>query len=92
MPLYRRVPKRGFKPINRTRYQTVNLRDLARLEETVIGAEELAAHGLIGSVSGLLKILGYGDVERAITVRANAFSASAREKIEAAGGKTELIG
>ena len=91
MPLYRRTPKRGFKPLKRTRYQTVNLLNLSRLEEAEIGPEELAAHGLIGSASDLVKILGNGDVGRAVTVRAHAFSASAREKIEAGGGKTELI-
>lgn len=91
MPLYRRVPKRGFKPINRTRFQTVNLRDIARLEEAVIGPEDLSAHGLISLTKGPLKILGYGDIGRAVTVRAHAFSASAHEKIEAAGGKIELI-
>ena len=91
MPLYRRIPKRGFKPLNRTRYQTVNLRDLARLEETAIGPEELAAHGMFSATKGPLKVLGYGDFDRAVTVRAHAFSASAREKIQAAGGTAELI-
>jgi large subunit ribosomal protein L15 len=91
MPLHRRTPKRGFKPLKRTRYQTVNLLDLSRLEETEIGPEELAAHGLIGSASRQVKILGNGDAGRAVIVRAHAFSASAREKIEAGGGKTELI-
>ena len=91
MPLYRRVPKRGFKPLNRVRYQTVNLRDLARLEESAIGPEELAAHGMFAPTKGPLKVLGYGDLDGAVTVRAHAFSASAREKIEAAGGTAELI-
>ena len=83
MPLYRRVPKRGFKPLTRRRFQVVNLSALAELPEQEIGPEELKGHGLIGSVRKPVKILGDGAAGRAVTVRAHAFSSSAREKIEA---------
>lgn len=92
MPLYRRVPKRGFKSLNPKRYQVVNLSALAELSETTIGPEELASHGLINSVKKRVKVLGDGTAGRAITVRAHAFSASARERIAADGGTAELIG
>jgi large subunit ribosomal protein L15 len=91
MPLYRRVPKRGFKPISRREFQIVNLSVIAELSETEIGPEELKSHGLIRSAKKPVKILGEGDAGRAITVRAHAFSSSAREKIEAGGGQAELI-
>lgn len=92
MPLYRRVPKRGFKPINRREYQTVNIGSLADAEGTQFGPEELKASGLIRSAEKPVKILGKGSVGRAVTVRAHAFSDAAREKIEADGGTAELIG
>ncbi len=92
MPLYRRVPKRGFKPISRRRFQVVNLSALAGLSEGEIGPDELKAHGLIRSASLPVKILGDGATGRAVTVRAHAFSSSAREKIESDGGQAELIG
>ncbi len=92
MPLYRRVPKRGFKPINRREYQVVNLGLIASLEGSAFGPEELKAHGLIASLTKPVKILGVGSAGRAVTVRAHAFSATAREKIEADGGTVELIG
>ena len=92
MPLYRRVPKRGFKPISRRRYQIVNLSALAELAESEIGPEQLKDNGLISSASKPVKILGDGATGRAVTLRAHAFSSSAREKIEADGGQAELIG
>ncbi|MFO7587195.1 MAG: 50S ribosomal protein L15 [Gemmatimonadota bacterium] len=91
MPLYRRVPKRGFKPPERRRFQIVNLSAIGGLEEREIGPEQLKEHGLIGNVRRPVKILGDGVPGRAVTVRAHAFSASAREKIEADGGRAELI-
>ena len=91
MPLYRRVPKRGFKPINRREYQVVNLGLIANLEGKAFGPEELKANGLIASLTKPVKILGVGSTGRAMTVRAHAFSATAREKIEADGGTVELI-
>ncbi|MBT8462131.1 MAG: 50S ribosomal protein L15 [Gemmatimonadetes bacterium] len=91
MPLYRRVPKRGFKPINRREFQVVNVGLIAGLEGSAFGPEELKAHGLIASLKKPVKILGVGSAGRAVTVRAHAFSAAAREKIEADGGTAELI-
>lgn len=91
MPLYRRLPKRGFTSRNPTRYQVVNLRDLEDVEGDEFGPEELAALGLIGKADRLVKILGDGTPGRAVTVRAHAFSGSARETIEAEGGTAELI-
>ena len=91
MPLYRRLPKRGFRPPNRTEHQIVNLRALADLEVDELGPEELVEAGLVDRADESVKILGDGDVERAITVRAHAFSESARRKIEEAGGTAEVI-
>lgn len=92
MPLIRRVPKlKGFKPPNRTTYGSVNLSQLGELEGSELGPDELRAAGLVRKRDELVKILGSGELKKAITVRAHAFSASAREKIEAAGGKAELI-
>ncbi len=91
MPLYRRVPKRGFTNPNRVENQVVNVRELALVDGTDIGPAELEARGLIASSSRRVKILGIGDVERSLTVRAHAFSASARQKIEAAGGRVEVL-
>jgi len=91
MPLYRRVPKRGFTNPNRVEKQIVNVRDLGLVDGTEIGPAELEARGLIDSSSRPVKILGVGEVERSLTVRAHAFSASAREKIEAAGGRVEVL-
>lgn len=91
MPLYRRLPKRGFRPPNRTEAQIVNVGDLQDLESDDLGPEELEDLGLVRSAEGRVKILGDGDLDRSVTVRAHAFSGSAREKIEAAGGTAELI-
>lgn len=91
MPLYRRVPKRGFTSRNRVEYRIVNVGDLARVAEDVVDPEVLEARGLIGSGRAPVKVLGDGELERSLTVRAHAFSAGAREKIEAAGGKAELL-
>ena len=93
MPLQRRVPKRGF---NRTRFktevQTVSLADLARFEdETDFTRERLAALGLIDPDAGPVKILARGKLDRVVKVTANAFSAAARDVIEAAGGTAETI-
>lgn len=90
MPLIRRIPKRGFKPLNRTEYQIVNLRELVKVEGDV-SPETLKAAGLIRSLAKPVKILGVGDVEGKISASAHAFSASAREKIEVAGGSVTVI-
>lgn len=93
MPLQRRVPKRGFRNPFRTEFEIVNLRDLEALEEDTINAEVLHEHRLIAAGKDrLIKILGEGKVTRKLTVQAHKVSASAREKIEAAGGTIELLG
>lgn len=91
MPLHRRLPKRGFTARNRKRYQVVNLQAFEEIEGSEFGPEELSRLGLIGSAAKPVKILGEGTPGRAVTVRAHAFSASARERIEAEGGSAELL-
>ena len=92
MPLIRRVPKlKGFTPPNRKEYGAVNVGDLAELEGKEIGPEELRAAGLVKKRDKLVKVLGQGDLSKKLTVRAHAFSGSARSKIEAAGGTAEVI-
>jgi len=89
MPLIRRVPKRGFTNIFRTEYTVVNLAQLAGLEGE-IGPELLASKGLVRA-GRPLKVLGDGEVDSALTVRAHKFSKAARAKIEAAGGTCEEL-
>jgi large subunit ribosomal protein L15 len=91
MPLQRRIPKVGFTPLNRVEYQPVNLRALEELTDTELTPELLRSRGLIGSLRHPVKILGTGDLTRAIQVSAHAFSASAKAKIEGAGGSVTLI-
>jgi large subunit ribosomal protein L15 len=97
MPLQRRLPRlkgeaRGRHTVARpVVYAGVNLRELEGLSGDTIGPEELRAAGLIRKKAKLVKILGDGEIERAVTLRAHAFSKSAKEKIEAAGGATELL-
>lgn len=92
LPLQRRLPKRGFTPLNRTEYQVVNLYELEKLEESEITPEVLFARGLIGHARHPVKVLGTGDLTRSITVSAHGFSRSAREKIESQGGRVEELG
>ncbi|HUO99915.1 MAG TPA: 50S ribosomal protein L15 [Gemmatimonadota bacterium] len=91
MPLQRRVPKRGFSREEfRIEVQVVNLVDLARFkDETEFTRERMAALGLIDPDGGPVKILGRGTIGRAVTVKADAFSAAARDAIRAAGGTAE---
>ena len=92
MPLYRRLPKRGFTNIFGTEYTIVNVKDLNRFEAgTVVTPELLAEAGMIKQVKDGVKILGDGELKNNITVKANKFSKTAIEKIEAAGGKAEVI-
>ncbi|HEX2241115.1 MAG TPA: 50S ribosomal protein L15 [Actinomycetota bacterium] len=92
MPLTRRIPKlKGFTPPVRTRYGSVNVGALAAIEGSSIGPDELRAAGLVRKHDKLVKLLGNGEVGRALTVRAHAVSESARSKIEAAGGSVELL-
>jgi len=88
MPLYRRLPKRGFTNPFKVRVQPVNLSQLKKVSGEV-SPETLYSAGLIGKVDTPVKILGTGDADRAYTVRGVALSASARAKIEAAGGSIE---
>ncbi len=90
MPLQRRLPKRGFTPLDRKTFTIINVDDLQNLEETEVTPEVLAAHRLAGK-KDKVKVLGEGSLDRKVTVRAHAFSAGARTKIEAAGGTAELL-
>lgn len=91
MPLQRRVPKRGFRNIFKIEYQLVNLARLAKWQDAEVTPEILKKQGIIKSTRVPVKILGTGKLETALTIKAAAFSKSAREKIEAAGGKAEVI-
>ncbi len=92
MPLQRRLPKRGFKNRNRLEFEVVNLKELARVEGDEITPELLHESGLVDLGSGRpIKVLGDGELDRKLTVRAHAVRASAREKIEMAGGSVELL-
>ena len=91
MPLQRRLPKRGFKNMNRVEYQVVNVRDLSRIEPGAVTPQTLWDHGLIGTLREPVKVLGMGELEGAYEVSAHAFSGSAREKIEGAGGTATVI-
>ena len=89
MPMYRRLPKRGFTNPFRVEYQVVNLSQLKKVSATDVSPETLYSAGLIGKPDAPVKLLGTGDADRAYTVRGVSLSASARAKIEAAGGKIE---
>lgn len=92
MPLFQRLPKRGFTNINRKEYAIVNLETLNRFEEgTEVTPELLLETGVISKLKSGVKVLGNGNVEKKLTVKAHKFSASAKEAIEAAGGQTEVI-
>ena len=97
MPLQRRLPRlkgmaRGpHKPARPKVYAPVNVGELAELEGDAVGVEEMKAAGLLRKKEALVKILGVGEISRAVTVRAHAFSGTAREKIEAAGGSVETL-
>jgi large subunit ribosomal protein L15 len=89
MPMYRRLPKRGFTNPFRVASQVVNLSELKKVSATDVSPETLYSAGLIGKPDAPVKLLGTGDADRSYTVRGVAISASARTKIEAAGGKIE---
>jgi large subunit ribosomal protein L15 len=90
-PLHRRIPKlKGFKNPFRVEYAVVNLDALDSLDESVVDPGVLRTHGLVAK-RGLVKVLGRGELSKALTVRAHGFSKSAVEAIEAAGGSTEVI-
>lgn len=92
MPLYRRIPKRGFTNIFKKEIANVNLDVLNSFENgTVVTPELLVETGIIKSFKEGLKVLGNGELEKSLTVRAHGFSKAAAEKIEKAGGKAEVI-
>ena len=90
-PLYRRLPKRGFKNINKKNYTEVTLTMLATSKATDVTAESLLEEGIIGKINDGIVILGTGKIEKAINVKATRFTKTAAEKIEAAGGKIEVV-
>ncbi len=92
LPWFQRLPKRGFKNINRKEYAVVNLSDLNLFEDgSVVTVEELYAKGLVKKVFDGVKILGNGQLEKKLTVKANKFSQSAKEAITKIGGTVEEI-
>jgi large subunit ribosomal protein L15 len=92
MPLHRRLPKRGFTNIFRTEYTVLNLDRLVELGETELTLDAFVAKGYLRKRNELLKILGNGEINVALTVHAHKFSKAAQEKIEKAGGKVIVVG
>ena len=94
IPLFRRLPKRGFKSMNHAEFNLVNLSLIDDNFEAgeVVSNETLRAKNLLGKAQLPLKVLANGEITKAVTVQAEKFSAAAVSKIEAAGGKTEVIG
>ena len=92
MPLYRRIPKRGFKNRNTKEIVGINIDRLEKFDnDTVVTVAALVEAGIVSNPRDGVKILGNGELTKKLTVQANAFSASAKEKIEALGGKAEVI-
>ncbi|HMM19621.1 MAG TPA: 50S ribosomal protein L15 [Selenomonadales bacterium] len=92
MPIYRRLPKRGFYNKFGKEYTEVNVQELNRFEDgTVVDPVLLIEAGVIKNVRDGIRILGNGELQKSLTVRANGFTKSAMEKIQAAGGKVEVI-
>jgi large subunit ribosomal protein L15 len=92
MPLQRRLPKRGFRPLWKKEYALVHVGDLDQFEpNSVVDAEALKQLGLVNKLRDGIKVLSDGEISRPITVRVHRLSRKAREKIEAAGGKVEEI-
>lgn len=92
MPLYRRIPKRGFKNMNRKEIVGINVGALERFEnDSVVSVETLMECGLIKNLQDGVKILGNGELTKKLNVKANAFSEGAKAKIEAVGGTCEVI-
>lgn len=92
MPLVRRVPKlKGFTPPNRKVYGAVNLAELAKLKGADIGPDDIRSAGLVHKRDKLIKVLGGGEIARAVNVTAHAVSGTARQKIEAAGGSIKIL-
>ena len=92
MPLYRRIPKRGFQNYNHKHIEAINLKDLEKFEDgDTVTIEALIEKGVIKHAYDGVKILGNGEISKKLTVQVNAYSASAKEKIEAAGGSAEVV-
>ena len=92
MPLHRRLPKRGFTNIFKKNIAIVNVRDLAKFDkDSVVDAAALVAAGLVKGKTDGIKLLGHGEIKHSLEVKVNQISKSAREKIEAAGGKVEVL-
>ena len=92
MPLYRRLPKRGFTCINSKKIIAINVSELERFEaDSVVTIDTLIESGLVKNTFDGVKILGNGEFTKKLDVKANAFSASAKEKIEALGGTAEVM-
>jgi large subunit ribosomal protein L15 len=91
MPLHRRLPKRGFTNIFKTEYEVVNLERLAGIDEKEITLDVLRKAGVVNGKNALVKVLGHGELSKAVTVHAHKFSKSAQEKIEKAGGKVQVL-
>ena len=92
MPLYRRLPKRGFKNVGRAVIETINLSDLEKFEDgSEVTVEALLEKGIIRDPKDGVKVLGNGELTKKLNVSLNAFSASAKAKIEELGGKAEVI-
>ncbi len=90
-PLYRRLPKRGFTNIHAKNYTEVTLTMLNKSQATEVTAETLLAEGIIGKVNDGIVVLATGNIEKALTVKANRFTKAAAAKIEAVGGKIEVV-
>ena len=90
-PLYRRLPKRGFNNIHAKNYTEVTLTMLNKSEATEVTAESLLAEGIIGKINDGIVVIATGKLEKKLNVKANRFTATAKEKIEALGGKAEVI-
>ena len=92
MPLYRRIPKRGFKNRNTKEIVAINISALEVFEDgATVTVDAMKEIGIIKNPRDGVKILGYGELTKKLTVQANAFSATAKEKIESLGGKAEVI-
>lgn len=92
MPLQRRLPKRGFRPLEKIDYAIINLRDLELFDAgSVIDLDDYGLAGLVNDLKDGIKILGDGELSKALTVKAHKFSKSAQEKIEKAGGTVEVL-
>jgi large subunit ribosomal protein L15 len=92
MPIIRTIPKRGFNNVFRKEYTVVNLKDLAGITEAeTIGPEQLFEEGVVKKLGAGIKVLAVGEISRAVTIQAHKFSKAAVQKIEAAGGKAEVI-